>query len=588
MYSHVLADGTDLPRYALISTFTLLSTVLFCLKFYHKQTFYFSKIFLIPAGLFIWSVISIVWSIDYGNSLIELPRAFLFLLILFLAMQINRLRQQYLILNGAISACFLVVIIGLFQSIGFNPFNIHYPSLPASTFINPNHASNYIEFFIPILLILILYINNRAQKILYSAVLILSITFLYVLSSLGTLIALLLAILISATLLFKYADLPVLIKKNKKYLAVIFISSISFIALYNSHPSYNKLTSIISSKTPVTTPKNSHIMRLSMYLQAIDAIKSTPFTGVGYGGFRAGFLPFIANKQNLTKHSENNYYFELHNDFLQQTLETGIISGILFFLFFVYVIYIGFSSIKHKRITEKNIFIFSISAGLLVIIFHAFVSFPFHLSNSSLLIYLVTGFILSIKTKKIFIKTTLTPRLFTLPLLMFFSFALIFASIHNAKHLQSNKLIRDAYIALYKEKNCKQAINLIDKSNQLFKFDFKNQLYQTEIYNTCPQPLLKLQITLDKLINLNPTNLKAHFLRGRVAILENKLDLAYEHFYYITEMLPYSSIGYIGLGDWAHKSNQFSHALTYYKKALNLSPDNVHGQLMIKLLTKQK
>ncbi|MCK4864968.1 MAG: O-antigen ligase family protein [Gammaproteobacteria bacterium] len=521
---------------------------------------------------------------DYGNSLIKLPRMFSLLLILFLAMQIKYYKQQYFIINSAITACFIVVIIGLLQSIGFNPFNIHYPGLPASTFINPNHASNYIEFFIPILLILILYIDNRAQKILYSTVLVLSITFLYILSSLGTLIALLLAILISATILFKYADLPILIKKNKKYLAVICISSISFIALYNSHPSYNKLTSIISSKTSIATPKNSHVMRLYMYLQAIDAIRTSPFTGVGYGGFRAGFLPFIAKKQNLTKHSENNYYFELHNDFLQQALETGIISGIVFFLFFVYVIYIGFSTIKHKRITEKNIFIFSISAGLLVILFHAFVSFPFHLSNSSLLIYLVTGFILSTKTKKIFIKTTFPPPLFTLPLLIFFSFALIFSSTHNTKHLQSNKLIRDAYIALYKEKNCKQAINLIDKSNQLFKFDFKNQLHQTEIYNTCPQPLLKLQIILDNLINLSPTNLKAHFLRGRVAILENKLGLAYEHFYYITEMLPYSSLGYIGLGDWAYQSKQLAHAKTYYKKALSLDPENAHVLSKIKAL----
>ena len=570
----------------MISFFSLFSTLLFLIRFYYKPAVYLSNILWIPICLFAWSLVSIYWSFDFGNSLIELARTFSYLLILFLAIQIKHYKHQYFIINGAITACFIVVIIGLLQSIKINPFNIHYPGLPASTFINPNHASNYIEFFIPVLLILILYKNNTTQKILYSIILISSITFLYILSSLGTLIALSLAIFISGVILLKQANLVTLIKKNSTYLIIIVISTTLFISLYNSQTPA-KQTSITAIKKTLSVPKNSHTMRLAVYLQSLEAVQDKPLTGFGYGGFRAGLLPYIADKQPLTKHNENRYYFELHNDFLQQTMETGIISGIVFFLFFIYMVFTGLNTLKHKQITDKNIFIFSISTGLLVITFHAFVSFPFHLSTSSLLIYLITGFILSTKTKKIFIQPKFRLKLYTLPLLILFSILFIYLSIYNVKHIQSSKLIRDAYIALYKEKNCQQAIDLIDKSNLLFKFDFDNQINQAQIYDLCPQPLKKLQTKLTNLINLNPTNFKARFLMGRVALLNNKLDLAFNNFYYITEMLPYSALGYIGLGDWAHKSNQFTNAQAYYKKALSLEPKNIHAQTMIKALNNQ-
>jgi len=587
VYSRALADGTDLPRYALISIIIFISIILFLFSFYKKPTLYFSKIFLIPAGLFFWSMLSILWSVDYGNSYIEVARQFSFLLLLFLAMQIKLMHQQKIIINGAIIACFFVVIIGLLQNININPLNIHYPSLPASTFINPNHASNFIEFFVPILLILIIYTKNNTEKFLYSIALVFSISYLYILSSLGTLIALSVTLLIAGLFLYKHANLFKNIKKNIKYLIIIFISSYLLITLNSHHTTLKNPTSNLTTKS-IFKSKSSHTMRLSLYLQSLEAIKSSPLLGFGYGGLRAGLLPFIGEQQQLTKHSENNYYFELHNDFLQQVLETGIIAGIIFFLFFIYIVFIGLNSIKNTKVTEKNIFIFSVSAGLLVIIFHSFVSFPFHLSTSSLLIYLISGFILSLKTKKLYFHTLYKNKLLPLFFLLFFSVVLLFSLIFNLKHIQSNKLIRDAYISLYKEGNCKKAIDLINESNHLFKYDFDNQLNQANIYNHCPQSINKLKINLDKLITLNPTNFKARFLRGRVAILNNELDLAFNHFKFITQMLPFSALGYIGLGDWAYSSNQFNLALAYYEKALNLDSSNTYIQSKIKTLNEKK
>ena len=154
IYSPLLANGAELPRYAFISLFALLSTLLFFSSFYKNPSLAFNQVFLIPLFIFIWSCLSLLWSLDVGNSFIELPHFLSYLLILFIAMQMRQYKQQSLVINLAIISCFLVTLIGILQTLDLDPFNIHYPGLPASTFINPNHASMFIEFFIPVLFFL--------------------------------------------------------------------------------------------------------------------------------------------------------------------------------------------------------------------------------------------------------------------------------------------------------------------------------------------------------------------------------------------------------------------------------------------------
>lgn len=585
-YSKLLANGTDLPRDTLTLLIALLSTISFLGYFYKKAKFSFNKIFLFIFICFIWAAISLLWSNDFGNSLIEITRYFSSLLILFLAMQIKFYKQQVFVLNMAVVGLFLITLIGLLQAFGFSPFSIHYLGRPAATFINPNHASIYIEFFIPVLLILILVRKNNKLKTFYSVSLGAALSFLFVLSSFGTLISLLLALTIAATILSKHINIYSKIKSNKRYLTIISISMIILISSHTLMPSSSsteKQTKAIS----LITQKSSHKIRLGLYSKSIEAAIDNPLFGFGYGGFRAGILPYISEIQSITNHNEHLYFTETHNDFIQQFTETGLIGGTLFVVFFIMVLFLGLNALKSKRLSEKNIFIFSISSGLLVLILHAFIDFPFHLSASNFLIYLTSGFILSHTAKTITFKKNINIKIVTILILIALFLFLLISIYYNNDYIKSNKLIRDTAIALHKEKNCNKAVRLIDESNQLFKFDFQSQASQAQIYGVCPQNLTKQQKVISQLVELNPTNFRARMLRGNLSLINNDSVSAFKDYFYVVRMLPNSAIGYIGLGKWAIKLNKLRDAHNYFEKANILEPNNLEVNYYLKQLSEK-
>ena len=531
---------------------------------------------------FIWSAISLWWSVDFGNSLIEITRYFSSLLILFLAIQIKFYKQQFFILNTAVISLFLISLIGLLQAFGFSPFGIHYLGRPAATFINPNHASIYIEFFIPILLILILVRKNNKFKIFYSVSLGFSLSFLFVLSSFGTLISLLLALSITGAILSKYINIYSRLKNNKKYLAIMLICVISLTSFHTLITA--SITKQQTKTISLITQKDSHKIRLGLYTKSIKSIMDNPIFGFGYGGFRAGILPYISDIQSITNHNEHLYFTKTHNDFIQQLTETGLIGGTLFITFFIIVLYLGLSALKDRQLSEKNILLFAMSSGLLVLFLHTFIDFPFHLSASNFLIYLTSGFILSHSAKNIAFKKNIYFKTVTIFILFALSLFLLISINYNIDHIKSNKLIRDTAIALHKEKDCNKAVRLIDESNQLFKFDFQSQASQAQIYGVCPQNLTKQQKVIDQLVELNPTNFRARILRGNISLIKKDSVSAFKDYYYVVRMLPNSAIGYIGLGKWAIKLNKLKDAHNYFEKAKNLDPDNTEVNYYLKQL----
>lgn len=584
IYSRALANGTNLPRYALTSVIIITSFILFLSSFYRKPTLSVNKTFLFILAGFIWSAISILWSRDYGNSLIEISYFYSSLLILFLAMQIKEYHQQRFIIDGAIFGLFLVVIIGLLQSIGLNPLYIHYLGLPSSTFINPNHASIYVEFFIPVLFLLIFYGSNNFNKIIYSIILGLSLSFLYLLSSFGTLVSLILATIIIVFILSKHSNLLHTLKNNKINLIVVFLVCTITLLIITTNTDIKLKAATELRPISLIAQKNSHKIRLGLYLKSFQAIKDEPILGFGYGGFRAGILPYISEIQAITHHNEHLYFLKTHNDFLQQFTETGILGGVLFIAFFFIILSLGFNSIKNKKLTEKNIFIFTLTSGLLVLILHAFIDFPFHLSASNFLIYLTSGFILSSTAKNVTFNRDFYLKASVIFFITLFSLTLIASISYNFDRIKSSKLIRDTAIALHKEKNCMKAISYIDESNQLFKYDFQSQASQAQIYGICPQNIEKQRIIINNLILLNPTNFRARILRGNISLLNGKPNLAFKDYFYVVKMLPESAIGYISLGKWALKVNKLEDAREYFEKANNIAPNNTEVNFILKQL----
>jgi len=581
IYVDSLTNGTDLPRYALISIITSVSTLIFLLSYYKIKFLYLNKLFFIPLALLAWATTSIIWSVDAGNSQIELLRFASSILILFLAMQVHIYQQQSAILYAAFIGFSIIAILGLLQSFDINPFELPYRGIPASTFVNPNHVSIYLEVFVPILFIFLLYKTNKKEKVIATIGLSIILPYLYILSSFGTFLALLFSMLFSCIILNKKTNFSQKIKNNYLYLIVILLATVSINLAYTFLPTSTQHS---GKSISLITQKSSHKVRLALDIKSLNAIKDNPLTGFGYGGFRAGIIPYIADVQSITGHNERYAFEETHNDFMQQFTELGIIAGTLFLVFFILVLRIGFNSINNEKISDNNIFTFAISAGLLVLILHSFIDFPFHLSSSNFLIYLISGLILSSVATKTLSKPSLIQNL-----IFAFSSAsvltyLVVAFNFNSNHINSNKLVKDSAIALHREKNCAKAIKRIDKSNQIFSLDFVSQASQAQIYGVCPQAFSKQKRVIQQLVNTNPTNFRARFLLGNILLVENSLEAALQQYFYIVENLPHSALGYIGLGKLAIKKKQYNNAQVYLKRAQAIEPENSYVNSTLKSL----
>ena len=71
-------------------------------------------------------------------------------------------------------------------------------------------------------------------------------------------------------------------------------------------------------------------------------------------------------------------------------------------------------------------------------------------------------------------------------------------------------------------------------------------------------------------------------MRGNLALLENNLKAAFKDYYYISELLPQSALGYIGLSQWALKSQKYTEARIFADKARELNPEGYEVKLIFK------
>lgn len=129
------------------------------------------------------------------------------------------------------------------------------------------------------------------------------------------------------------------VKQNRKFLAVVLAIFLGIIGFMLSSPQYVKRVQSITN----TTTDQSNADRIRVWKSAIVMVRDHPVTGVGQGRFKAHYKKYKdkQEKQNLT---------HTHNNFIQVSVENGII-GLTGFLYFV--LFYLYTSLRNYR-KNKN------------------------------------------------------------------------------------------------------------------------------------------------------------------------------------------------------------------------------------------
>jgi O-antigen polymerase len=215
--------------------------------------------------------------------------------------------------------------------------------------------------------------------------------------------------------------------------------------------------------------KNSSSGRLFIWKVCTTMIQDNPFRGFGFDRFAAAHNDYQANyfkthpndKENAEVADGVNYAF---NEFIQVTVETGIIGLALMILIFVFAF-----RAKKKEPGEEDLYFYAAKGSVIAIFISFLFSYPLHTVPSLLLLFLSLAIIDAKNEGKILFHVTILPKIRkTLSVL-----GVVMVIIFSVLQFQRNKAERNWQKAFQMMRN-----NQIEESYKLYR-----EVYPTLTYN---------------------------------------------------------------------------------------------------------
>lgn len=293
----------------------------------------------------------------------------------------------------------LLIIIGIVEIIWFvlqyTTIKTDNKLFSVGAWINPNITAIFLTLLTPFLLYDSFHSKKKGSIIIFSiflfAIIILKCRTAY------------LGILVVTILVFgaKFINKGMQIKITFKKAAIFFILLIT------------SLGSLYFFK------KNSSDSRVFIWTQSIKMIAKEPLLGYGYGSFERNFNLFQAGyfeRGNYTIDEVTNaaHTNMAYNEFIETTIEGGLIGLLLFCSFIGFILFIGLKTIN-KNIKEKSFnndsdkkVLFGSTIGIITLIFMSIINFTILALPLMVLFTLFTVFIINYSSASIK-NTSLTP-----------------------------------------------------------------------------------------------------------------------------------------------------------------------------------
>ena len=314
----------------------------------HIKGFFKSSISLSFLLLFLFSSLSIFFSINTSESLIELSRLFILLSSLF----------SFYILFNVIKITkadvFLFLLAFLSLELLYFYFNLLYGNGSTKGITaNVNIQAFSILFKLPLLLFYIF--NNYRYKLFIYFLFFFSLSSLFIITSRGAFLGLLFILLFVFSFYYKSF-------KAISYSCFTLIVSFIF-SYYYLIPKFSSLYKISN----ISLVDSSSISRITFYQNAISSIINTFPFGIGVGNWK---IVSILYYSDFVKAYTVPYH--VHNDFLQVAAESGLLGFFAFLFFFIFIL----KFFLKKIFLKKDLSFLPLLGALLVYILDSSLNFP--------------------------------------------------------------------------------------------------------------------------------------------------------------------------------------------------------------------
>lgn len=400
VYSSAADDHFFLPKYALVSCFSLLFlfTGLF-LSAKQSRTSRSGYFFLLYVFLFmINSFVMLIF------DKIQPPAAVIELTVVLAGMVFYTFRNHLHFeksFDWMILSADLVCIIGILQYYG-----VHF-LLPEwgvrgfdwtrknpivySTFGNPNYLCNFLTPLIPFLLNGLVTTENAFRKIWhFLSFIVISLTIILSFSRAGILNLAAGVVLYFAFFMLKKGRLP--LRSALWVSGVLGFLSLGFALFFFESPfnkGYGYNQQVRTLKDRFLKKTGSIQKRLVLWKNSVRLISRYPVTGIGDGNFASEMVKiqadFFPHAPDLDK-AYWSYAKRAHNMFLQKLVDKGLPVGLVFILFNLSLL---ISSLKKSGETDRSCFL-----ALLILLSQGMVSFPLMLPVSAVLYYMLSAALL--------------------------------------------------------------------------------------------------------------------------------------------------------------------------------------------------
>lgn len=477
---------------------------------------------------------------------------------------------QIILLTGS-----LIGLIGLIQYLFKTDLELPSTTVHPSVFVNKNYAVAFMALVVPVAFARLLAAETRQQRYLVGTAYFISLAYLLATFSRGGLVAL------ASSLIFTLAVFQInpvvrrafLQYRSTQYL-VILISCLSIITIIYGPKGISALTeadSHLETSTNLVEKYGRPVSaRLSLYENTLDAISTSPLTGMGPGGFFVGIHAQYNHPRTMTFTSETGGITHAHQEYLHRLAEYGIPLGVLFIVILVYIWTRTFTTIKKSGQTnqaDSTRQLFPLFLGLTAMLSHGLVDVPLFYPVTGFYFWMIAGAItpLIAYRQQVFSLGKINIIVVTVLLISL----LIVNSAFHSNAISGNLTATQAMKAIIK-KDCANATRLANQAFERAPEDLVVWNRLMRAHGLCsPDPLLRLTssyLVLEK----DPNHPHALLQRANANFERGNLDLALDDYSRIAYLLPHRPTGYLGMANTLNQQGKLKASAQDYETANRL------------------
>lgn len=476
------------------------------------------------------------------------------------------------LIKGFVLFSFFAAIYGILQTSGIDFVDWTFKRSPLSTFGRRNFAAEYLVMIFPYLYTLI-FISRKKER------------FIYLFISVFLFIHLVLTFTRASWIAFVFSSLFFFfsIKKIPSFSLKKIITFLLFFLLIS--PIFSQVKKF---------GKGSVKSRILIWKTTLKMSKDHFLTGIGPGNFQI-IYPLYAGKQKDSLLPTTINIRNVHNDYLEVLVETGII-GLLLFLWFLCIPFSLYKNISKGK--EKILFI-GVLTSILAMYINALFSFPFK-RVPTLYIFWTSFGILSILAnkkekiyrKKIYLWNFILFIIYFASSFLFFHYA-VMANFYFKKTMEVKEKVRKKQMVEKCVKHFPYSIefnffagnvllyNVEDLNKALYYYLKTISLspYYSAVYNNLgilyykKGDFEKAEEAYLKAIKFNPNRAESYNNLGSLYLEKGKIKGALNCFKKCISIKKDFYLAYFNLGVAYYMMEKYKLSENYFKKAIKLKPD---------------